>query len=278
VTGDRRGHRTAAPATGRDGHQLLIAPTVGDLGRGLTWWAASALLRGDTLVYAADAVHPTADRLVETLVRHGFDARDLGDGDLVVVEPERFYSADGYPELVERALDRSRAGVRTFGGRRGAAAVLDGAGFAEFECVLEQVWERCGVSAVCCYDRPAAPGNDGWEAAIDRHPSGWGERMLHAALSGTGRLHLRGEVDMTNDRLLAEAVGAAARRAGPVLEVECVELVFMSVHGWRVLVAGTEEFRRSGGRVRLSGVSSAAQEVLRVIGAAGELEVARTSG
>jgi anti-anti-sigma factor len=275
---DRRGHRAAAPTAGRDGHQLLIAPTAGELGRGLAWWAVSALLRGDTLVCAADPVHPTADRLAETLARHGVDVGDPADGHLVVVEPERFYSADGYPELVERALDRSGAGVRTFSCRRGAAAVLGGAGFAEFERVLEQVWERYGVSAVCCYDRPAAPGVDGWAAAIDRHPSGWGERMLHASLSGTGRLHLRGEVDMTNDRLLAEAVGAAVRRAGPVLEVECVELAFMSVHGWRVLVAGTEEFRRSGGRVRLSGASGAAQEVLRVIGAAGELEVARTSG
>lgn len=266
-----------------DGHRLLV--TEQDDTADLARWAARGLACGDKLLYAADDRYPDAASLVVTLAGHGVDAAGAaGDGRLAVVAPARFYDLAGYERLVERGLADGHSGVRSFGGPHLAATVLDRAGFAEFERLLDRLWTTRGATALCCY--PAAR-IESLDEAIRRHPSGWGQHMLHVHDRGRGRWDVHGEVDSSNDELFATLLSAAADRAaatdtrqagderwgareerghGPLLVLDCSGLAFSGVAAWRAAVEGTEAFRAGGGRVALTGLRPHTVRILHMLG------------
>ncbi len=261
------------------GHQLLVLPNAAARRVAVARWVQEGLDGGEKLLYAGHRDAPTTERLVASVTGLGVDAARAGqDGRLVVVDPTRFYSVEGYRDLVERAFAEGRSGVRTFGGPHAAAAVVDADRFAELERTFEQMWGAAGVSALCCYDGDAVAGHGGLDVVIGRHSSGWGDAGLRAGMPGPGRLRIEGEVDAGNDEVLAAVVAAAlervdAARVEAVLVVDCAGLEFMSVSAWRVMVRATAPFRRAGGRVQLHGLPELAATVLRVIGFEGEFEL-----
>jgi anti-anti-sigma factor len=259
-----------------DGHQLLVAALDGDL-TGPVAWVDRGLRRGEKVLCAADAEHVTVDRLVASLAGSGLDvARAAEDGRLAVIEAARFYSIPGYQSLVDEALRQGHRGVRSLGGPHAAAAVLDAAGFAEFERALERLWTSRGAAALCRYPSSTTAGqSDELGRAVARHPSGWRERMLHAYWSEPGRLHLVGEVDSSNDHVLAALLAATVERCGAQLVLDCTDLTFVSVGGWRAMAQATAPLRERGGRVRVAALSPFAARVLRMTGHESAFDVGR---
>jgi anti-anti-sigma factor len=258
-----------------DGHHLLLGPVEG-APTGVVGWAERGLARGDKLLYAGSA-HSGIDELVAVLAEAGLDAAAAAEqGRLECAEPARFYSETGYPALVAEARRQGFVGARTFGGPAAAEGLLDRPGFDRFERVLERMWSAEGVTAVCCYapvvaDEPAELGR-----AVARHTSGWSGWMLQAHSPRAGRLRLLGEIDASNDWMLPAVCSRAVERATELV-VECDELVFMSVSGWRVLATATAGFREGGGSIRLTGLTALTARTLEMMGyqQVFELELAR---
>ena len=131
-----------------DGHHLLIAG-VQEARPAMAAWAEAGLRRGEKMIYAADARHPSVERLVASLATSGVDVAPAADeGQLAVVDTARFYSTAGYEQLVAEALGRGYRGVRSYGGPHAAADVLGPAEFEEFERMLERMWTTRAVTAV----------------------------------------------------------------------------------------------------------------------------------
>lgn len=258
--------RISTPVPNRwDGHLLLLPPSAA-VCAATAAWAQRGLDLGEKLIYAADAETPTTDSLLSSLAKHGVDAADAaGKRQLVVVEPERFYSAGAYDRLVTEASAHGYPGVRTCGGRDAAATTLSDDQLVRFEHLLEQMWATRQVSALCRYEAHPAAGHSLGSAAA-RHSSGAGDHQVHAHSPKPGQLWLRGEVDTANDTVLVAVVTVACARAGHTLLVDCQGLTFASVSAWRGLVEATETFREEGGEVRLTGLSRLDERVLRITG------------
>jgi anti-anti-sigma factor len=252
--------------SGWDGHQLLIAG-VHSASRAVLAWADAGLRRDEQLIYAADARYPSVERLAAALAASGLDmTQAAADGQLAVVDAARFYSVSGYEDLVTQALRRGYRGMRSYGGPHAAADVLGPVQFEAFERMLERMWTTRGVTAVCSYDPKTVTDKGELDRAIGRHSSGWSEQLVHAHNLGAGRLRLTGEIDLSNDYLLAAVLAAAARTADAELVVDCTDLRYMSVCGWRAVAAATAPFRDRGGRVRLAGLTTIAARMLQVLG------------
>ena len=272
------------------GHQLLVSDQ--DDSSELARWAGHGLARGDKLLYAADERHPDEESLTATLCAYGVDAAGaVGEGRIAVVAPAQFYDLAGYEQLVDRGLRDGHGGVRSFGGPRLAAQVLDPPAFAEFERLLDRLWTTRGAAALCCYP-PARAGGLG--EAIGRHPSGWRQHMLHVHHHDQGRWGVHGEVDTSNAALFTALLTAVTDRAatthtgtgtgtgtgtaeerggaqgergqGPLLVLDCAGLDYSGVAAWRAAVAGTETFRAGGGRVTLTGLRPHTVRMLQVTG------------
>jgi anti-anti-sigma factor len=249
-----------------DGHLLLVpASTVADRA-GIAAWAQRGLDLGEKLIYVADAGSSSTDSLLSSLARQGVEAADAATtGQLVVVEPDHFYSVDAYDRLVTEAYAQGYPGVRTCGGPHAAGPILSEDQFVRFEHTLEQMWTTRQVSALCRYGAFKTMDHS-LDSAAAQHSSGVGEQQFHARSPEPGRLCLNGEVDTANDTILAAVVTAASTRAGHTLLLDCQGLAFASVSAWRALVEATEAFRQAGGEVRLTGLSKLDERVLRITG------------
>ncbi len=272
----RDGLEDVSPS-GWDGHQLLIAG-VEEARPAIAAWAKAGLRRGEKMIYAADARHPSVERLVASLATSGVDVAPAADeGQLAVVDTARFYSAPGYEQLVAEALGRGYRGVRSYGGPHAAADVLGPAQFEEFERRLERIWTTRAVTAVCCYEPMMVAGVGELEQAVARHSSGWSGNLVHAYRLDADRLCLAGEIDVSNDDLLAAVLAAATRSAGAELIVDCAELGYVSVSGWRAALDATRPFRERGGRVRLMALPTTMARMLQMIGCADAFELEPSS-
>jgi anti-anti-sigma factor len=261
------------PSGGWDGHHLLMAG-VEDAWRARAAWAEAGLRRGEQMIYAADAQHPCVERLAASLTTSGVDvAHAAEDGQLIVVDTADFYSVPGYEQLVAEALRLGYRGARSYGGPQLAAEVLGPAQFEEFERMLERMWTTRGVTAVCCYDPVMVAGAGELDQAVTRHSSGWTGHLICAHSPDAGRLGLIGEIDVSNDDLLAAVLAAATRSAGVELIVDCAQLRYMSVSGWRAALSATQPFRERGGRVRLVALTTTTARVLQMIGFAEVFEL-----
>lgn len=253
------------PATRWDGHRLLMTPAAEEAA-GVAAWARRGLHRGEKMIFAADGPHDTVEALVPVLLAAGCAGaeRAADTGQLVVVDPRRFRAR--YEAMVDEALREGHPGVRSYSAPASTAGALDEKQFEGFEDALERMWHARGATAVCRYKPGLVDVPEALRAGIRRHSSGCSETALQAHSPEDGLLRLVGEVDVANDHLLAELLRAAVRRAGDVLLVDCSGLAFVSVAGWRAVVATTEEFRSGGGRVRLASLPPIAARLLQVTG------------
>lgn len=257
----------AAPQSSWTGHQLLLAGPR----RHLTFVAAGidrGLRRGGTVLYAANAQIPDLEALISALVSSGLEvARAAEAGQLLVVDPDRFYSVTAYEALVVEAMRQGRRGVLSVGSPQSAAAVLGADEFDEFEQLLDRLSGSHGAAAVCWYDPAAIDGRGEWlDQAVQRHASGWREASLHAYWTEPGRLHISGDVDASNEAVFGLVLAKAAQCCGDRLVLDCTDLRFTSVNAWRVAQLATAPVWQRGGRVALTGLAPIADRVLRLTG------------
>jgi anti-anti-sigma regulatory factor len=245
-----------------DGHQLDLAPT-GDSDPALARWARRGARNDEGMVYVADDDTPDVTALVTALAAQGVDTSDAADeGQLVVVEPARFYGG-GYQDLIEAASDGGSRPVRTFGGPRLAAQVLTESQFEDFESRLASSWSTHGVTSMCRYHARDLAGADGLARAFARHRSGWGEHHLHAHHPSPGLLVLDGEADLSNKHVMGAAFTEALRDAGPLLVVDCAQLRFAAVGAWHAAAASARQHRDV--EIRLVGTSALTRRMLAVL-------------
>lgn len=273
-----------------DGHQVVLTSSKHAQRRSVTSWARAGLAHGERLVYVADDLYPTTTKLVSSLAEEGLD--QLAADQLEVIEPSRFYSTTGYARLVAEALDNGYPGVRSYGSPSVAASVLNPVEFDQFERLLQETWAERSVTALCRYDRPAHGERHQLTTAVARHPSGCSETTLHGRWLAPGRLELAGEVDLSNDDVLAaildNAVAAVLKahdstdapdHAGTpddhpaagvepavVLEIGCAELMFVSASGWRRFAAAGEALQAAGSTLRLFDLPAVPAQVVHVLG------------
>ena len=109
------------------------------------------------------------------------------------------------------------------------------------------------------------------------HRDGVWEGLLQTARR-PGGIVLRGEVDRSNHDVLQGVLRAATLSATDTLVVDLSLLSFLDVGGARALLAGTKDYRRGGGRVRLRWPRHPVDRVLEVCGVedAGGLQVDRS--
>src|SRR3954447_454950 len=113
----RDGLEDVSPS-GWDGHQLLIAG-VEEARPAIAAWAKAGLCRAKKMIYAADARHPSVERLVAALAISGLDVAPAADeGQLAVVDTARFCGGPGEEQWVPGPLGQGSRGVRSYGGRR----------------------------------------------------------------------------------------------------------------------------------------------------------------
>ncbi len=121
------------------------------------------------------------------------------------------------------------------------------------------------VSVMCHYSARTSPELLGAVSAA--HSAGVREALLRAATRPDGALAVSGELDLSNEHVVrSDLPAAAARTPGrhPFL-LDLSGLRFLDVCGARALVAGTDRYRRSGGRVRLC-VGPGVEHLVRLLG------------
>jgi anti-anti-sigma factor len=83
------------------------------------------------------------------------------------------------------------------------------------------------------------------------------------------RVVLSGEVDFSSAELLAEALrrmSAPEPATTTTTVLDLTDLRFIDVSGCRALVTGTDELRRTGGRVTISGATGHIHKVMTLLG------------
>jgi anti-anti-sigma regulatory factor len=219
------------------------------------------------MVFVADPDVPDLAALGAVLAANGIDSTPADrDGQLVMVEPERFYGG-GYIQLIDQASDGGRRQVRTFGGPRLAATVLTVEQFLGFEDQLATSWQRHGTTSLCRYHEQDLVGTGGLAEATARHESGWGDPLLHAHRPRPNLLVLAGEADISNTHVMGAIIAEALRSTGSHLVIDCAALEFASIGAWRAVADAVEH--HAGVQVRLTGMSASAQRMLALLKPAG---------
>lgn len=255
-----------------EGHQLVLA-TPADEACAVTAWVRRGVDGGAKVLYAGSEALTTVEQLIGRFDGADVDLSTAADrGQLDVVDPARFYSAEGYERLVTDALADGYPAVRSVSSPDSAAGVLGDARFAEFEQVLDRACRSPETSALCRYDPDLASENDQPTDVLDGHPWGWAAAGLHIEVREPGRLHLHGEVDLANEAMLEAAMRAVSRDLD-VLVLDCAQLLFAGVGAWRAIATATEVFRYRGGAVRMRGLHPTARRVLAVTGYDQEFEL-----
>ena len=224
-----------------DGHLLLLHRSESERQSRLANWVQHGLDRGEKVIYTEA---PPGRSVLAVLSEQGIDVgAATAAGHLEVLPMSEFCQAD----LVEQALDDGFPAVRV--STEAGQAVASEPSFADIEQAIERLCRAPQVSALCQYDRRVATGPVLDEVA-GNHPTGVRETQLHTAERTRG-LAIAGEIDFTNDEVLAATLKAATSSASGVFRVDLRRVTFVSAGGLRALATGTQAFRDQGGELVL---------------------------
>jgi anti-anti-sigma factor len=260
-------------ATGREraGHVGFVYPTVQFRDDTVGAYVEAGLRLGEHVVLA------TGDQRWETaLAQHGVDSRRSAEGgSLTILDAPHFFPAQGQAALVDSLVGSSGAGIRLVTSAEGALAYL---GDSEFRRVEQEMNDLCETRPVMllCHLRSATAGGEPLSPLLDTFVDTHADELrcrwvtMHRTADG---VRLRGEVDLASGGLV-ETVLARAGEDGAashpgreaVLVVDLSELNFLDVAGYRTLRSGTEQWRRRGGTVLLTGAGGAVRRLLELIG------------
>ena len=278
----------AAPGRERESHVGLVYRTAQVRNDTVAAFVGAGLRLGEQVVL------DTWDRGWESaLAQHGVDSRRAAeDGSLTILDAPHFFPAQGQAALVDSLVGSGGgSGVRLVTSAEGALAYLGESEFRRVEQEMDELCETRRVRLLCHLrsgtgrQEPLSPALDTF---VDTHADDLRCRLvtMHRAAGG---VRLRGEVDVASVALMETALaralagddGAAAGRPGhpgheAVLTVDLSELDFLDVAGYRALRSGTEQWRRRGGTVLLTGAGGAVRRVLELagVGADGDVRLA----
>ena len=252
-----------APA-GRDGHVLLLYSSETERAAALASWVQRGLDNHEKVICTGTDAQISAYSVLQLLTEHGIDVpAATAEGRLDVVALAEFYPPGGQAEVVDQALAEGFRGVRTAAQERDVLTYLTHSCLAERERDLELLCQARPLSALCQYEQdPAAGGR--LARILESHRNI--RQLQFTSLAVNGSVALAGEVDISNDKVLEQALRTAASRVSGTLRLDMSQLGFLGAAGCRALEAGTRQFRDGGGHVLLLAPAPPVDQILRIAG------------
>jgi anti-anti-sigma factor len=252
-----------------DGHILLLHGSESERRSDLAAWVRRGLENDEKVIYAeASGIRPERS-FMHILRNKGIDAEAAAsEGRLTVLplpESRPPEGPEGLAEMVDRALAEGYRGLRMSAEASAALTVIPEDAHSEVERSVDLLCRTHRLSALCQYDQARTVG-DLLQDAASSHA--WGsirQRALHIA-QHDDRLALVGEIDLSNQEVLACALRAAADRMPGVLRLDLSQVDFLGAAGCHALHDGTIDFRAQGGRVQLIAPKPRIERVLRLAG------------
>ena len=256
----------------RAGHVGFVYSTVQVRDDTVTAFVGAGLRLGEHVVLAAGD-----QRWESGLAQHGVDSRRAAeDGSLTILDAPHFFPAQGQAALVDSLVGSGGPGVRFVTSAEGALGYLGESEFRRVEQEMDDLCEARPVMLLCHLrsgtgrGEPLSPALDTF---VDTHADELRCRLvtMHRAADG---VRLRGEVDVASVGLVETVLARAGEDDGgadlpgheAVLVVDLSDLDFLDVAGYRALRSGTEQWRRRGGTVLLTGADRAVRRVLELVG------------
>jgi anti-anti-sigma regulatory factor len=245
-------------------------------------WVQRGLARAERVIYCEERAPSDPGSLACILAGHGIDAGALRScGQLELVSAWQFVPVISDSTALHEARREGYRGIRTASPSSTGLSLLGEAECARMEAKLDELCAGLPWSALCQYDQRSNTAA-GLAIAAAQHPSGIRAPLL-ATEPSAGGLALVGELDASNEELLAWSVHAASRGfLESVFRLDMQRVSFLGVAGWRGIVRGSATFRHRAGRLRLTGVPSAIRTGIRTLcdldGGAGIEVTAAVSG
>jgi anti-anti-sigma factor len=245
-------------------HLLSVAQSEDERRRTLGKWIVSALQEGEGFAYAEAAGASTSGLVSAALEDAGVDVEwAQRDGFLLRVPMVDFYAMNGPAMLVARARADGFQGVRIATDPQHGLQVLDQPAYLRYERRLADTCASKPLSALCQFDTAAA---GSWFSEVSWMHMGYGPTSPFLAMPVDDSVFLFGEVDISNNDQMTEALRGAGSRADGRLKVDLTGLTLLTAAGCQALIQGTEDYRAGGGQVLLQGVRPSVQRVLKLLG------------
>jgi anti-anti-sigma factor len=268
-------------ASGREraGHVGFVYPTVQVRDDTVGAFVEAGLRLGEHVVLATGD-----ERWESALAQHGVDSRRAAeDGSLTILDAPHFFPAQGQAALVDSLVGSGGPGVRLVTSAEGALAYL---GVSEFRRVEQEMDDLCETRPVrlLCHLRSGTgrgePLSPALDTFVDTHADELRGRLV-TMRRAAGGVRLRGEVDIASVGLMETVLARARKDEGAaghpgheaVLVLDLSGLDFLDVAGYRALRSGTEQWRRQGGTVLLTGAGGAVRRVLELVGVGADGDV-----
>lgn len=252
-----------------NGHILLLHSSEQERSARLAGWVLRGLENDEKVLCTEPAARPEQRSLPAVLRANGVDAAAaMAEGRLCVVPTPEFYPAGGQLPVVERALAEGYRGLRIAAEATTALMVLTWPAFVAVERGIDEVARTRPLSSMCQYSRASTVAGR-LRDVVQNHLTGIRERLLSTGVAnGDGELILAGEVDMSNEEVLATVLRVATNRAADTVRLDLRQVGFLSAGGCRAIDEGTRVFRDGAGTVRLDRPSAAVADALRLSGVA----------
>ena len=251
---------------GRYGHLLLLHATEDERRSGFANWVRHGFDRRERVVSVEPEDAGVSPALLAALSWHGINGDAASAARSLVGMPlDTFGTPEGRAEVVEAALADGYSGIRLIIDATSLLTASRTGQYGDIDRDIDQLCRAHPVSAMCHYDQ-----SNGAETALDEvtapHVDGAiRERQLRLA-GGKSRLTLSGEVDITNQGMLASALRAVTSGSPATIRLDLQSVTFLSVGGARALASGTQAYRDRGGRIELFGPHPGVERVLRMLG------------
>lgn len=247
----------------RDGHLLLLHGSEDERVSGLVSWVRRGLANNEKVIWAQAPADLEERSVAAALSSHGIDVAGLlAAGRLAELPLAELWQPGGQLPMIERALAEGYCAVRITREAAAALAILTWPACLKAEREVGELCRSHPLSALCQYQQTAISSRRLREIT-GIHLDGI-RRGLLATRPANGGLALDGEVDITNEIVLAYALQAATARAGNTLRLELSGLRFLSVAACRILDETTRQYRDRGGRVLLIAPSPPVARILRL--------------
>jgi anti-anti-sigma regulatory factor len=254
-------------ASGRswDGHLALLPGAEQVRSAQIARWVRRGLARAERVVYCEERAAGDPGSVERILGSHGVDAEPLrASGQLEVLSVWEFAPVISDSRALDRALREGYRGIRTAAPSSTGISLLGEAACARMEDTLNELCATLPWSALCQYDQRSDTAA-GMAMAATHHAGGIRAPLL-ATKPHAGGLALAGELDASNEELLAWTVHAAvSRRYEHMFRLDMQRVGFVGVAGWRGIVRGSAAFRRDGGVLQLSHTPSALRASLAIL-------------
>lgn len=264
-----------APASS---HQLLLHESDAERIAQLSAWVLAGLRAGEMVLHLEVEGDPDG-RLVRELVEHLERVGEHDGADLVKVAAlgeqltvvGLYGPGSGPGQELLRALTGTWPGVRMSSASCSAAKALGSAVYAEAERQLEQLCRHRQVTALCQLRRSDLTGPTmGLALALHPHRVADGQVCLEA---GDHTVHIVGELDISNARLVHHVVDRWARHEATTLTLDLVDLDFVDLTAGRALLDACAPLIERDGAVLLQAPQHQVLRVLGMVGLGAAIEV-----